>query len=83
MPVEPLAVPSDEDRSFDALADGQVDRSGGAWCERDGDDLASLAQHGKGAMAAFDAEGLDVRSEGFGDPQPVDGQQRHERVLAG
>jgi hypothetical protein len=34
-------------------------------------------------MAALDAEGFDVGAECFGDPKTVDGQQRHERVLAG
>lgn len=34
-------------------------------------------------MSAFDAEGLDVGAESFGDSEPVDGQQRYERVLSG
>jgi hypothetical protein len=56
--------------------DGEVDGTGGARGERDGDDLAAFAQHGQGAMSAVQAELVDVGVERFGDPQPVDGQQR-------
>jgi hypothetical protein len=42
VPVQPPAVRSQEDRPFCALADGQVDRPGGARRERNGDDLAAL-----------------------------------------
>jgi len=45
--VEAVAVGTEEDRSLAALADGEVDRSGCAGRERDGDDLAALAQDGK------------------------------------
>jgi hypothetical protein len=40
--VQPLPVPSEEDPPIDALADGQVDRPGGARRERAGDHLAAL-----------------------------------------
>jgi hypothetical protein len=40
MPVQPLAVGGQEYRPVSALADGQVDRPGGARRQRDGDDLA-------------------------------------------
>ena len=42
VPVEPPSVRGEEQRSFGALADSQVDRPGGARGERDGDDLAPL-----------------------------------------
>ena len=42
VPAGPPPVASAEERSFGALADRQVDRAGGARCERDGDDLAAL-----------------------------------------
>jgi len=42
MPVQPPPVGGEEQRSFGALADGQVDRPRGARGERDGDDLAAL-----------------------------------------
>ena len=32
-------------------------------------------------MSAFESERVDVGAEGFGDPQPVDREQRDERVL--
>src|SRR4051812_40914565 len=51
----------------EALTDGEVDRTGGTRCERDGDDLAALAQHGEGAVPAFEAELVDVRAQGLGD----------------
>ena len=34
-------------------------------------------------MPALDAHGLDVGTGGFGDPQPVQGQQGDQRVLSG
>jgi hypothetical protein len=43
VPVQPAAIGGQEDWSLAALADGQVDRAGGARRERDGDDLAALA----------------------------------------
>jgi len=43
VPVQPLAVRSEEQRSVDALDNRQVDRPGGARRERDGDDLPALA----------------------------------------
>ena len=81
--VEAFAVPSEEDRSLDAFTDRQVDRAGCARCRWDGHDLAALAQHGEGAMPALEAERFDVGAECFGDSQPVDRQQRHQRVFAG
>ena len=83
VPVQPLPVGGQEDRPVAAFADGQVDRPGGARRERDGDDLAALAGDHQGAVAAFEAEGLDVGADGFGDPQPVERQQRDQRVLGG
>src|SRR5205085_1814979 len=58
--VEALAVSPDEDRPLGPFADGEIDRSGRARRQRDGDDLAAFAEHGEGAMAAFDAERFDV-----------------------
>jgi len=72
VPIETLAVGVEEDRSFEPFADGQVDRTGGPGGEGDGDDLAALAGHGEGSVAALEAEGLDVGSQGFADPEPVD-----------
>jgi hypothetical protein len=40
----------------------------GAWGKREGDDLAALAQHGQGAVPAFETEAIYVRAEGRGDP---------------
>jgi hypothetical protein len=34
-------------------------------------------------VPALDAQGPDVGTDGFGHPQPVEGQQRDERVLGG
>jgi hypothetical protein len=42
VPVQPPALRGEEHRPFGALADGQVDRPGGARRGRDGDDLAAL-----------------------------------------
>jgi hypothetical protein len=62
VPVQPPPVPGEEQRSFGALADSQVDRPGGARGERDGDHLAALARDHQGAVPAFQAQVLDVRA---------------------
>ncbi len=81
--VEATTVRCGEDRSGAAFADREVHGPGRARRQRDGDGLASLAQHRPGPMPPLDAEGLDVRPDGFGHPQPVEGQQRDQGVLAG
>jgi hypothetical protein len=43
VPVQPPAVRGEEDRSFAALPDRQVDCPGGPGRQGDGDDLAALA----------------------------------------
>ena len=57
MAIEVLAA---QDRAFVPFADGQVD----GWCrprdERDDGGLVALAEDAQRAMAAFDAEVLDV-----------------------
>src|SRR5260221_2388203 len=83
MTVQPPTVCGHEDRSLAPLADGQVDRPRGARRERDGDHLAAFAGDHQGPVPALDAQGLDVGAGGFGDAQPVEGQQRDQRVLAG
>jgi hypothetical protein len=60
VPVQPPAVSGQEDRSFAALADGQVDRPGGARRERDGDDLAALAGDDESPVPALHAESLYI-----------------------
>jgi hypothetical protein len=75
VPVQPPPVRGPEHRPFGALADGQVDRPGGARRERDGDDLAALAGDGQGPVPALQAQVLDVGADGLRYPQPVQGQQ--------
>jgi hypothetical protein len=83
VPVQPPPLCGDEERAFGPLADGQVDRAGCAWRERDGDDLAALAGDDQGAVAAFQAQVLDVRAGRLGYPQPVQREQRDEGVPGG
>jgi len=80
VPVQPAAVPGEEHRPFGMFAEGQVDRPGGARRQRDGHDLAALAGDGQGPVPALEAQVLDVSAGGFGDPQPVQGEQRDQRV---
>jgi len=61
VPVEALAVATEEDRPVDAFADGQVDRTGGSRRQWDGDNLAALAVHSEGTVAALKAEGFGCR----------------------
>jgi hypothetical protein len=79
--VQPAAVRGQEHRCAGALADGQVDRPGGARRERDGDDRAALAGNRESPVAAFQIEVLDVGAGGLGDPQPVQREQRDQRML--
>jgi len=79
--VQPPPGRGEEDRPLGPLADGEVDRPGGARRERDSDDLAALAQHGEGAMPPFGAERFDVGAERLRDAQPVQREQRHQGVL--
>jgi hypothetical protein len=79
--VETLTVRGEEDRTVGTLADGQVDRPGRAWRQRDRDDLAALAQDGQGPMAPLEPERFDVCAQRLGHPQPVDRQQRHQGML--
>jgi hypothetical protein len=83
VPVQPPPVRGEEQRSFGPLAGRQVDRPGGARRERDGDDLAAFAGDDQGAVAALQAQVLDVRAGGLRDPQPVQREQRDQRVLGG
>jgi hypothetical protein len=83
VPVQPLAVRGQEQRAFGALTGRQVDGAGGAWGERDGDDLAAFAGDDQRPVAALEAQVLEVRAGGLRYPQPVQGQQRDQGVLAG
>jgi hypothetical protein len=60
-----LAVGTHEYGPVQALADGQVDRSGGAQRERDGGDLAALPEHGLGAVPALKSKLVDVGTDRF------------------
>ena len=80
VPVQPAAISGQEDRPVAALADGQVDRPRRAWRQRDSDDLAAFAGDDQRPVAALDTQRLDVGTGGFGDPQPIEGQQCYERV---
>jgi len=73
--VKTSTVRRDEDRAAVAFSDGQVDRPGRPRCQRDGDGLPALAKDGECPMTPLEAQGLDVGSDRFGDPQPVQRQQ--------
>jgi hypothetical protein len=79
--IHPLTIWAEEDRTVGSFADGEIDRAGGPRCERDGDDLAALTQDRQRPVTSFDTERVDVSPQGFGDPQPVDSQQRDHRML--
>jgi len=81
VPVQPPPVRSQEHRPAGTLADGQVNRPGGARCQRDGDYLAALTGNRQRPVPALQAEVLDVRAGGLGDPQPVQGEQGDQRML--
>ena len=66
-----------------AFPDGEVDSAGRARRERDGHDLAALAGDHERAVPTFKAELFDIRAERLRHPQPIQRQQRDQRVLAG
>jgi hypothetical protein len=80
VPVQPPPVLGQEHRAFGAFADGQVDRPRSARRQRDGDDLAALAGHGQRPVAALEAQVLDVGAGSFRYPQPVQREQRDQRM---
>jgi hypothetical protein len=83
VPVQLPSIGCEEDRPIQPLTDGQVDRSSRPGRDWDGDDLAALAGDHKRPVPPLYAEGFDVGASGFGDPQPVERQQRDQRVLGG
>jgi hypothetical protein len=70
-PVEALAVTAPQDRPFVAFTDRQVDRPRGPGHERHGGGLIALAHDPQYAIAALEAEVLDVGGTGLADTQPV------------
>jgi hypothetical protein len=82
VPAHPGPVRAEEDRPVEPFPDRQVDRPRGPRGERDGDDLAALPQDRQGPVAAFETERVDISTQGFADPQPVDRQQRDQGVPA-
>jgi hypothetical protein len=53
VPVQPPPVRSQEHRAIRPFPDSQVDRPGGPWRQRDGDDLAALADDGQRPVPAL------------------------------
>ncbi len=83
VPVQPSSVAGEEGRAVGALADGQVDRPGGAGRERDGDHLAALTRDRQGPVPAFQAQVLDVSAGRLGHPQPVEREEGDQGVPSG
>jgi hypothetical protein len=80
-PVEAVAVTASQDRPLVAISDGQVDRPSGPRYERHGGGLVALAHDPQRAMAALDAEVLDVGGAGLADTQPVQPEQHSKRSV--
>jgi hypothetical protein len=81
VPVQSPPVRGREERSFSALADGQVDGAGSARGERDRNDFAAFAGDDQGPVPALEAQVLDVGADRLRHPQSVEGEQGDERVL--
>jgi hypothetical protein len=77
--VESLAVVTQQDRSVDSFAHGQVDRASGARHQRNQSELVALADDAQRAMSSFEGYVLDVGSAGLGDPETVQPEQHGER----
>jgi hypothetical protein len=81
--VEAQPVTPDEDRTFAAFTEDKIDGAGGARRERHGDGLAALTHDDQGAVAALESQAFDVGTDRFRDSQPVQRQQRDQRVVTG
>ena len=55
VPVQPPPVGRKEHGPVDVFPDGQVDRPGSTRCERNGDALPALREHGEGAVPTLAA----------------------------
>jgi len=56
VPIQPSSVGGEEDGAIMPFPGGQIDRPGGARCERDGDDFAALASDRQGPVPALEAQ---------------------------
>jgi hypothetical protein len=83
VPVQPPPVRGHEQRPCGPLAGRQLDRPGGPRGKRDGDHLAAFAGNDQRAVAALQAQVLDVGAGRFRDPQPVQCEQGDQGVLGG
>jgi hypothetical protein len=81
--VQPVTVGAEEHWAHGALADREVNGAGDARGERHGDGLAAFAQHRQCPVTAFEAEVVDIDADRLRDPQPVEGEEGHQRVIAG
>jgi hypothetical protein len=81
VPVQAATVSAHEHRTAGSFADGQIDCPGGARRQRDGHNLAALVRYGQGPVPALQAQVLNIGTGGFGDPQPVQREQRDQRML--
>ena len=80
VPVQSPPIRGQEHRPFGTFADGQVDRPGGTRRQRDRHHLAALARDGESPVAALESQVLDVGAGGLRDPQPVQREQRDQRM---
>jgi hypothetical protein len=82
-PVQPPPLRRHEHRAPGAFADRDVDRADGTGRERDGHDFAALAGDDQRPVTPLQPQLLDIRPSRLGYPQPVQGEQRDQRMLAG
>jgi len=80
VPVQPPPGRGQEYRSLAAFADGEVDRPCGPGRKPDECLLAAFAEDRKSAVTALDGERLDVRADGLGRPESVEGEQEDQGV---
>jgi hypothetical protein len=81
MTVKSLTSAVHEDRALETLANREVESPGDPRRQRHRDDLATFAGNCEGPMTSLQAQRVNIRAEGFGDAQPVQRQQRHQRVV--
>jgi len=81
VPGQPPPVGGQEYRPVRSVTDGQVDRPGRARRQRYRHDFATLTGDRQGAVTALYAQVLDIGAGSLGDPQPVQDEQRDQRML--
>lgn len=80
VPGHPLVVVPEEQRSFQTPTDGQIKRSL-SWAQAGWSRSCRACGGQRASGAPRETETFDVGAERLGDPEPVQGEQRAQRIV--